>query len=150
MTGQLSLTQQFCPTSLCRSFQLSSNVSQSEHRPRRLVPPDSRPSSLQMPVTSIRSPRDPQLLSSLTPRTLLGLEHVLEELSEPRQTLTYVHQFIKGYDKGHRQAARGREKCSGRGLGGFLWSWGAPPRSSLNPVRGSLTPFPAPFPLWRS
>lgn len=33
---------------------------------------------------------------------LYGLTRALEELSEPRQTLTYVHQFIKGYDKGHR------------------------------------------------
>lgn len=73
------------------------------------VSQDCLSASVQMPVTSSRSPGYPQFLSDVAMNQrfhdlLLGLDHLLEQLTEARVTLTYVYCLLtnKKYNKGYR------------------------------------------------
>lgn len=70
-----------------------------------------------------------QLLSDMTPRTLLGLGHVLEQLSEPRQTLTTFTSSLKDVTKdsdeqpeeGRDAQSEGWEGPHGGGVNCLVW-----------------------------
>lgn len=134
----------------------------------------------EIPKASSRSPGYPnfcpiqlQIGGLTTPSS--GSINLLQRLREFRETLPYVHDFIKGYEKGHRWAVRwdaqsqvweGPEHGSfcPRGAGvhpsGYMavlshlgaqrtpYSWGVAEDSSRR--RGPpFSPFPAPSTLWR-
>lgn len=93
------------------------------------IPQDHTP--LQAPFTS-RSQGCPQLWSNMAtdqrvPQLLIGLDHLLEQLTEFRETLAYISQLLynKGYDQGYGGTA-GR-----RGTQGGVWK---------NPEHGGLCP----------
>ena len=64
----------------------------------------------------------------------LGFDYLLEQLTELRETLTYVYQFIKGY----RWTARWQETSDKVWEGPkhrrflSLWSWGTPPPDNVD------------------
>ena len=73
------------------------------------VSQDCLSASVQMPVTSSRCPGHPQFLSDVAMNQifhdhLLGLDHLLKQLTEARVTLTYVYYLLadKKYNKGYR------------------------------------------------
>ena len=86
-----------------------------------------------------------QLLSDMTPRTLLGLGHVLEQLSEPRQTLTTFTSSLKDVTKdSDEQPEEGRD-AQGEGWR-VPMELGCTTRKLPEPCEGVINPISSPLP----
>ena len=109
-----SLTQSWCYLTSHQIPQVKGSV------PQDCPPP---PSPLQTPVVSSSYHLCLWPTSYKIPTTapLINFINLFEQPTEPKETFTHVYQFIKGYDKGYRWAARWRgQSLRGSWVQGFL------------------------------